>query len=272
MAETILSTAALRAIGPIASMLGDLPRFGIASLLSDFGFAPERFPETRHFWLVAGYVLALVTGFIAGDWTTRRRLLGLVALCLAVYAIISSGRANYFDIAKMEPFAGARMTRYHYVALIPITLALCLALEPLARRARPAAPLLLAVWLGVMAGRYQHSTWQVEDRMDSRNWVAMATQKIEDAIDSQPAGSVVAIQNEYAPKTVLGPALGPTEFPGLAGLFVLLHPDNTVRGRKVHFVEHRRDVWLKSRDPRWNHRLADLLVNTDAVAQPQVLR
>jgi hypothetical protein len=57
------------------------------------------------------------------------------------------------------------------------------------------------------------------------------------------------------------------EFPGLAGLFVLIHPTNGVRDRHVRFLERRLGVFIKSRDPRSNHRLADLLVDNEAVAQ-----
>ncbi len=261
MSEAVMRNLALTQSAPIVDMFQHLVKFAVAATVGGFAFDVDQYPTTYAHRIVRAYAAGLVIALVVGGSATRRRLLALAAVCVATYVMIALGRSNVYRVFNVEPWDAARVARYHYVGLVPIALAAAVALHALTRGSRRASLVLLVAWLAFASSRYLRSTWTLDDHAAARQWVAAGAQRLDAAIDARPPGTTITIENEDAPRDVLGPVLGPTLFPGLAGLFVLLHPGNVVRGREVHLVERRAEVRAAWRDPRTNRRLADLLVD-----------
>src|SRR5262249_32768975 len=182
---------------------------------------------------------------------------------------VAAGRSNLYIMFHVEPDAAARQPRYHYVGTIPLVLLACVMLARAARGGGWRAALpggTLAAWIAVMGRAFVHWALLIADRPAIRTYVGIALNQIATEIRAHPSGDEVYIENSEVPGYVLGPMLHHSEFPGLAGLFVIAYPTNIVDGRRVYFVEHHPLVLAMSRDPATNHRLAGLLVAPDAVA------
>src|ERR1051326_5427230 len=249
-------------------MLRHLIAFAITGVVQGFFFVPNDYPGRASEIVVPLYVAVLLAVLVGSDAATRRRILALVCLCVGVYALVAMGRSNVYLMFKVEPAASARQPRYHYVGIIPIALLLCMMVAQVTRwtgRRSLVSGLALASWIVVMGQAFVRFAFPIEQRASVKRYVQSSLQKIAAAIDAQPAGSDVYIENDEAPAYVLGPMLHHPEFPGLAGLFVLAYPSNDVRGRHVHFVERHPVVLGASRNPASNHRLAGLLVAPDGV-------
>lgn len=270
MAEFILGDIAFRQHLPIVSMLWHLVAVGVTGLALGFQFVPDSYPDFTSRAAVTLYFAAVVACAVASDGATRRRILALLVLCIGAYGIIAIGRSNVFLMFKVEPWVSARQSRYQYAGTVPLVIVACLVLARAARwRWLPSAlpTALLVAWVAFTTHAFRHTTWRVDERPYLREWAQSTLHAIDLLIDAQPVGQTVYVENEEAPRPLLGPVLGHRDFPGWAALFALTYPDDVVRGRPVRFIERHPVILAESREPSSNHRLADLLVPPAVTAQ-----
>jgi hypothetical protein len=267
MQDAILAAVALSHYGPIAAMLWHLIGFGVTGIVAGFLVAPQAYPGPASRSLVASFVMAVLAGVLLGDGAARRRIGALASLAVATYALVAVGRANVYALLKVDPWVAARVPRYHYVGTIPLALLLVVLVgQAVRRQARVVSGAVLAGWFVAASAAFVRTGWRLEERQPVRAWVAAGMQSIDAHIAAAPVGGDVYIENQRAPFYVLGPMLGPAEFPGLAGIFVLAHAGNVVDGRRVHFVEPDPATRARYSSPADNRRLAGLLVGPEGVA------
>jgi hypothetical protein len=126
--------ALLQSPGLIATFTANLARAGIAGLCLGDLVDSRTFPNPASF-IVAGLMLvALTIAFVRSPAPIRARLVAYAILALACYGSIAVARAAFVQ----RPPAAAREPRYHYVALLPLTLLLCELLRGVASRLRAA--------------------------------------------------------------------------------------------------------------------------------------
>src|SRR5262249_51334829 len=144
----------------------------------------------------------LVAVLIGSDGTTRRRILALVCLCVGVYAFVAMGRANVYLMFKVEPAVSARQPRYHYVGIVPLALLLGMMVAQVGRWSRRrllVSGVARGVWSAVMGFALLRNGFRIEQRWAIKRWVQSSIVAMETAIEAQPAGSDVYIENEEAP-------------------------------------------------------------------------
>jgi hypothetical protein len=269
MSEAVIAGVALSSYPPILAMFWHLTAVAETGVVQGFFFVPGDYPGTASHIVVPLFFVSLVATLLFAGAATRRRIAAMIALTVGIYALIAMGRSNLYVLFKLAPHESARLARYHYVGIIPVTLLLCIMLAAAAQGGRwrsrlPAA--VLVGWLSVMGWAFLRWPPNIDARPAIRRWVDLSLHQIATKIQTQPPGNDVYLENAEAPGYVLGPVLHEVEFPGLAGLFVLAYPSNVVDERRVHFIERHPVVLDMSRDPASNHRLAGLLVDPDAVA------
>jgi hypothetical protein len=199
---------------------------------------------------------------VRADGLRRRRLVGLVVLCLASYGAIAVGRAN-LCVDFQRPLTVCAMEKpYHYVGSLPLVIVLCMVLDQAGRlpglRRVPAPVLLSACVLAGLAG-YRRSGWRIDQRPQVRAWVEGAVAAIEAAAGRTDEGRDVVIPNAAAPPYVLGPMLDAYRFPGWAGVYAVAFPSNTLGGHRVRFVERDRQLVAHFQAPG-NRRVGELLI------------
>ena len=123
--------------------------YGVMQLALGFAFAPGYATAGASYAVVGA--LALFTALAAwrSPAPTRRAIAAAALLAISCYAIIVAGRAAFFHSYDAVM---AKQPRYHYTALIPLTLLLCLLLAQLARGIglrRGMADALLLAWLAL---------------------------------------------------------------------------------------------------------------------------
>lgn len=260
LSEVVVVNLALRHYLPVLEMVWHLVAVGITGLLRGVYFVPATYPDAASHVTVALFGAGALAVLIGADGTVRCRLLAMLALCLGVYGIIAVGRANFYTTTHVAPDASARQLRYQYAGILPLAVVLCLIVAHFARRLR--APVLLpgavlATWLAAWAYGFARGGVWIDQHTEARRSVASAAHAIDAMIDGVPVGQTVEVPNRALPPAMLGLLAGPTVFPGWAGVFVLLHPENAIRGRPVRFVE--RDPAVLAVAAR-GRRLAGLLV------------
>src|SRR5262249_28183949 len=106
---------------------------------------------------------------------------------------------------------------------------------------------------------YSRTKWALDVHAGCRNIVASKLRELDAQIDAQAPGKEVYIE---LPPDPVGADCGLRaydSFPGAAGLFASAHRNDTVRGRRVRFIERREKAGLFS-NPK-NRRLSKLLVS-----------
>ena len=189
---------------------------------------------------------------------------------LAVYAMIAVARGNLYPLAGwwVTPFNLGAEKRYHYVALIPLLLASCLALSSLAERwplrVRTRNALLVALLAGVAIGQ-QLSGWKLDQATSerARRRTERALNQIRGEIAAAPPGQDVRLRARTFPP--VGPLVEATQFPGWTALFAIFFPDDVVEGRRVRFVSSDPAVLAAARGGR---RSASLLVAAAPAPSP----
>jgi hypothetical protein len=74
------------------------------------------------------------------------------------------------------------------------------------------------------------------------------------------------LNTDYAAtRSLFGVRNHPERFPGIAALFVVTHPTDTVRGKRVRFVEARTEV-LEAIRAKPNRRIASLILSSAEAA------
>lgn len=219
----------------VLEMTLGLVGYGGARLLA--GFAPLAFGSA---WTMAAG-LAILVGASAvaarrGDAATRRWLAAAWVLTLACYGIIALGRVLWWN---EQFFVMATQYRYHYTALVTLILVLCCALRAIVARplARPgAAAGLFGLWLVGSLGAYAAWPPALGLHLTEKREAELAVAWMKARIAAAPPGEDVYLVNR--PLRAAAPwLLGPGDFPGWAGLFIIYFPDNTVAGHRVRFIQ-----------------------------------
>ncbi len=220
----------------IATLILHLFGFGLHHLLLGPVAGSAPYGGAVSLAVIAAFATVLVLAAARAPAPVRRQMLACLLVCLACYAIIAAGRVGFFrsfkDLITQAP-------RYHYLAPLPLAIALCLALGQLQRwRPLPSAARdgLLAAWLVATAIAFAAIGPPIDVHLRARQFTENAVVEIQHLIDTAPADGNVYIPNR--PFRGVGPFLvnNPRVYPGLAAVFTVFFPDNTVGGRRVYFV------------------------------------
>jgi hypothetical protein len=204
--------------------------FGIAEWATGFVLPT---PTPPHGWtmsLLIATVVALITAVIAPP-RVRRQLAAAALVTIAAYGTIALGRGALMETAADELVQG--LTRYHYVAPIGLTITLCLVLAQLGRFVdRRLGLAALAAWYVIAVISFNRSSFVIDEHQLERRQTEAVLASIRAAIDAQPPGTTVRLENASFPPFPLQ-----TFVPGWAAAFTMFYPDNVVDGRRVEFVE-----------------------------------
>jgi len=214
--------------------------------------------------LVVVATAGLVISFPTTPSLGRRQLLACVIVCLSCYCLIAAGRGQLLNARRLSDL---EQVRYHYVATIPLTLALCLTLRHLTGRIAGStwstngtlaawfvAALIVHSWFGL---RLSHQDY-------ARRETTQAVSTIRERIAAQPPGSTVTIPNRSF-VTVGSNWIPRTRFPGWAGVFTIFFDENVVNGRRVVFSDPDPNVVAAAAGGR---RSAGLIVQGEQVVKP----
>jgi hypothetical protein len=221
----------------IARMLVHLIAVGVAGVTLGYVDYPGPLASA----LAAVFVAGLLVAFQQADAGRRRLLLAAGLLAVAMYGIVAAGRANVFLALgrPLEPWEAATTSRYHYAALLPVVLLLCLALAELGRRLAVAAHVRDAVLAAVLLAvgvRALATARAIDAHGDARQATARVVDGIRALVAAQAPGEAVYVPNQAFPPVRFFERADLRGFPGWAAVFVVFFPDNAVDGRRVYFV------------------------------------
>jgi hypothetical protein len=245
--------------------------FSIAGTTLGAFLPPSAYPSPAAWGAIVAYLCGLGILFWRGDGAARRTTMALMALAVAIYVLIASGRSVTYALFNISAASAGRVARYHYAGSLPVAIILCLILQQVGRlpafRAIP-APLALVTGLGAIAyGAVLHPL-AIQLYEASPEYLQKTIDGIVAEVRAQPPGSTVYLENERAPGYILGPAIPSALFPGRAGVFVLFERSDQLEGRTVRFVERDPEV-AQYYAQRPDTRLARLLVSPgDVPAKP----
>jgi hypothetical protein len=205
------------------------------------------------------FLLAVAVALARGTREGRRLLLALALTALGSYGIVAIGhrgeKATTLDTALRAiialrggsgsgvPFSVedyiAETSRYHYAATACLVAMSCVAVSIVTARwhvTRAGANLFLAALVAFTLGGWWYTGWHPDHFDKIRVNVTENLKKIEASVAMTPPGQPVVILNR---SIILSDMFSPeaTAFPGLAGLFVVVHPENVVDGKPIFFVE-----------------------------------
>jgi hypothetical protein len=233
----------LRRPWPTAVAFAQLVRVGVASLLLGPWWLPG--PRSDPLSWVTLAAAGLVTGLalLRARADRRAAIIACGLVCFASYGLIAVARAPLAGaLLGQSPAQVGATPRYHYVPLAFLAVVLAAGLDVLLRR-RAAVAVAWAVVL--LAGQVRHGV-AVDLHDASRAEVARALASLHAGIDAVPPGAVAYLSN--APLAAFGWLPNTTEHPpGLAALFVIAFPGDTVDGRRVRFVETNPQVRERAR-------------------------
>ncbi|HKA29663.1 MAG TPA: hypothetical protein VKH82_09820 [Candidatus Binatia bacterium] len=232
--ELMSSASILAATPTVLALAAALLGFSASTLFLGPLDLDAGYPDATTLGAAALVVAIVIAGWLTADAPRRRRLLWLAVLVVAASATIAAGRATILASWKVSIARSAGWPRYHYLLLALVTALLCLALAAL--RAGGRAPRVLvtggaAIWLAARLVLLVVRPHAINHHEAERAETTRVVQMVRQAVDATPPGDTVTIQNRP-----FGPARLGRLFPGLAGVFVITFPSNTVDGRPVRFV------------------------------------
>jgi hypothetical protein len=237
------------------TMLRELLSYGPIHLFFPFvceaGGCPDIVPPlvAGVFVLLAASTLALRTGAV------RRQLLAFLFVTLVSYFAVAVARGPFY---LFYGGAGGTVARYHYGAFVGLILVACVILKELAaalRIARGARVDGLVTCLVVLLAAWLTSAHRIEHYENDARIVADTLAVIRSQVARCKGCADVYVENRRVGGLL--PVHPPAVFPGRAALFVIFHPDNTLDGTRVRFLEKDRLVLEAARRGR---RTRDLLV------------
>ena len=241
-----------------------LLRVGAASLILGAWWTPAPHPDVVS-WVALVVAIGIASMAMARARSdARRRIVAFGALCLSGYAVIAIARAPLADTILRMTAAGVGATmRYHYASLAFLTVASVTALDA-SIGPRLGRDVVVVAWTAsLLWGEVSYGV-PVNLHDASRVVVRDGVRAMDRAITATPRGHVAYVTNEplpafgWVPNTTAAP-------PGLAALFVITSPTDTVDGRVVRFVE--RDPVVRERALRDGGRTKMLLVAPPASDQ-----
>ncbi len=194
------------------------------------------------------------------DTRARREGLAFALLAASAYAPVAFARAIAVDRFDAQIWL---VPRYHYLGTALVWLALCALLPKLelGRSARRAIVLLASAWLAlaVWTGHRSGADFDVPGAEESRAAFSRSKQRIETAVAGRAEGGTAVIVNRPFD------AFGHAEFPGEAGIFVILAPRNERAGVAVRFEERHAPTRAAHRQVG-GPRMRELLVEPGGVS------
>lgn len=216
----------------ISHMLRHIAAIGTVSLVAGPAYPLVPYPDAGAPMALA-LVAVVAVAFASGEARTRRLLAAFGGIALVCYGVIAAARGPVFAALRPDELLRAYVDapRYHYLAQMALAVVAALVVGEADRRLRwptPVRRVLLALWvLWAVAGtlwlRPPTLHWEHE-----RALVARIDEGVRARVRAQAPGTTVCIPNEPAPLTLA--------FPGSAGVYVMLYPDDTLEGRRVFFT------------------------------------
>ena len=197
-----------------------------------------------------------------GCWVSqpveRRRIIALLLIPCAGYSLVAIARSAGFLVVQADA------SRYHYLAPAIIVLVLCLVLakllDRLPARSLKHGSMAYFVWLILVivpyalgpapASKEANLQWQ-------KNQFMRSSAALEKALANHSGPGDIYIRNR--PFSVFVWGYTPDHFPGLAGLFVIRYPANTVDGKRVYFLEDSEEL-VEMAQAQSGTRISELLV------------
>jgi hypothetical protein len=220
----------------VLPMLGHLLALGTTTLLLGAAYPLGRYPDALAVAVPAFFALALLATAFRGDAPTRRMIIASLGVVVCVYGVIAAGRAGVLTYFRSNDWLAAvvGLGRYHYLAHAFLAMLLCLALAQAAavlHPRRPVTALLLAAWTVLAVGAELRWPPGINHWDDDRQIVANMDAAIREEVQRSPAGATACIEDR-------GPLnrLGWKAVPGWAGVYLMLHGDGPLDGRRVLFV------------------------------------
>jgi hypothetical protein len=218
----------LLALPELIRLLIDLVAFGTGSLLLGFWHRPQSMADPLVFPSLAIAGGLVVLAFARARPQERRVLAAAVILVGGVYGVIAAGRGT----GMMRALGNT--PRYHYLGTAAVAVTLACAGSSLLRKGLGYAP--AAVYGVAMLLAYLRSDFVVDTHPASRAEVSFALTAMQQAAEREPVGGTAYVLNR--PLHSVGILLfNETElFPGWAGLFTLVFPDDQAWGRTMRFA------------------------------------
>ena len=223
-------------LAPVLGLTARLTAYGVTGLLLGPFRYPLPYPSPVADVVPVVVLIAVAAALALAVPARRRALLAVLVLGFACYGIIAAGRVGFFRLFGTGIIASAR---YHYAAPVPFCIAFFVALDTLAQRRQLLAgwrDAALAVGLLVLAVAHALTTPAIDHHARERMLAMKAVSSIHEQVDAAAPGTDVYLKNQRF--TGVGPLMiqRPDLFPGLAGIFAVYFPDNTVDGRRVYFM------------------------------------
>jgi hypothetical protein len=204
----------------------------------------------------------LIWGCWVSEPCERRRIFALLLLPCAGYGLIAIGRpSGYFPLTDAP--------RYQYLAPAIMAIVYCLVLvkllDHLPARVVSFGRIPYFLWLAVVivpcamgpVPAINESATQWLTPQGQKNQFMQSSRVLEEALENASGRGDVFIRNRPFIVSVLG--YTPKEFPGLAGLFVILYPSNSIDGRRVFFLEDSKEL-VQMTHAQSGARISDLLM------------
>src|SRR5262245_47408415 len=125
--EVIAGSISVQRVLAASSWIPELVATGVDTGLRSFFVTFSQPPGLARTVTLALFGAGLLLLLWRGDPATRRAVLAMGLLCIAIYGAIAIGRSIFLD-----PNALAITTRYHYVGTLPIVILACLVVGQLA--------------------------------------------------------------------------------------------------------------------------------------------
>jgi hypothetical protein len=218
----------------VALLLVHLAGNGTASLvLGPFSLVARHRPD-----LVAACCAGVAVVVLAGLWRgtphDRRWLVAALVLAFAAWGVVALGRGHQW---ATNPQAGSLGERYHYAAQTMVALAVAIALGVWTRRPPHAGTVVALGWAAAAVVGLVLRPLLIPLHAGERQQTAEALHAIYTAAVQTPPGETARVPNRsFQPVEFLALFQGRWTFPGLAGVFVIFVPEDTVDGRRVVFV------------------------------------
>lgn len=212
------------------------------------------------------FVFVTVPLLAWGCWASqpdeRRRMVALLLIPAAAYGLMAIARSG--SVFVLQPDAA----RYHYLAPAILALVLCLVLAKLPgrlpTRARSRGAVVYFIWLALVILPFALGPVPViKERtvIRQKEQFLQSSQALAAALARHAGEGDIYIPNR--PYSVFIWGYTPDHFPGLAALFVVLYPSNTVDGKRVYFLEESAEIVQQTR-AQAGARISELLVHAPA--------
>jgi hypothetical protein len=237
----------------------ELATYGVSCLTFGLVHRAPYYPSlwaSASIWLCA---LLAVAAFSAAGGRSRRRLLGILLVALAPYAMIGIGRGVFAHGERTAHLASS--ARFHYLGPAALCVALGLVLAEVARRdarlARFGRRALPVWWVAVLAIHLLRGPMPRSFEY-SRQETMQTLASIRASVAAARPGEAVYIDNRGFNSIGMLLYGARQRFPGWAGVFAIYHPEQVIDGRRVRFLESDRRVIEQANRGR---RTAGLLVS-----------